>query len=381
MDTPSKNERVFLGGIESPAGLRGLSRRQLLNALASVGIVVTSMPFVRRSHAANDPPVVFTWEGYNDPALHEAYTKKYGGSPNFTLFGGLDEAFAKHRSGFVADITTPGAESIERWRDAGIIVPTDTSKLSNWPDVFDGLKNQKPALEDGEQWAVPFAWGGSAIVYRTDLAPEYVDNPTWDILWDPKHKGRLAVRDDSTDSVVMAAIVAGIADPFNMSDDDIAVVRARLTEQRELLRYYWSDASTMEQSMASGEIVAAYGWTSSYAILKEQGVPVDFMVPKEGMIVWIDFLSLCKGGTAPEAAKYDVIDAMISPESGAFLLGEWAVASPNRKAYDLVDSSIVRELGLADADAVTDAGVLLLPFSIDSQQKIVDMFNAVRSGF
>ncbi len=374
MDTSSRNTG-------HPAPLWKPGRREFLGALASAGVVTTTVPLVRRSHAADDHPLVFTWDGYNEPALHAPYTQKHGRSPEFSLFGGLDEAFAKHLSGFVPDITTPGAESIERWRDAGIIVPVDTSRLGNWPDLFDGLKLQKPAHEDGLQWAVPFAWGGSAIVYRTDLAPEYADNPTWDILWDPKYEGRLAMRDDSTDSVVAAAIVAGVEDPFNMSDDDIARVRELLTEQRPLLRYYWSDPTSLEQSMAAGEVVASYGWTSTMSILRDQGVPVDFMVPREGMIVWIDFLSLCDGGTGPEGRKYDIIDAMISPESGAFLLGEWAVASPNRKAYELVDLEMVRDLGLDNADAITDAGVLLIPFSIESQPKVVNMFDEVKSGF
>ena len=133
--------------------------------------------------------------------------------------------------------------------------------------------------------------------------------------------------------------------------------------------------------MATGEVVASYGWTSNMAVLREQGIPVDFMVPAEGMIVWIDFLSLCAGGSGAEDKKYDIIDAMISPESGAFLLGEWAVASPNRKAYELVDMEMVRDLGLDNADAITDAGVLLIPFSVESQPKVVNMFDEVKSGF
>ncbi len=361
--------------------MKGFSRRNLLKYLASFGITVISIPVVRRANAAEDHPMLFTWAGYDLPELHQAYIDKYGRSPDTTNFGDLDEAFAKHQAGFVADITTPGSNTLKRWRDAGFLAPIDTSRLSNWPDIYEGLKSQAPAFEDGKQWAVPFSWGSSSVVYRTDLAPEYIDNPTWEILWDKKFEGRLSVRDDANGSTVMAAIVAGIADPFNMSDADIAAVRARLTEQRPLLRYYWTDATTLEQSMAAGEIVAAYSWASSYAALAGQGIPVDYMVPKEGMIVWIDYLSFGADGTASDEAKYDLVDAMLSPESGAFLLNEFNIASPNRKAYELVDPEMVEKLGLADADAVADAGVLLLPFSVESQQKIVNMFNEVRSGF
>src|SRR3546814_17291669 len=48
-----------------------------------------------------------------------------------------------------------------------------------------------------------------------------------------------------------------------------------------------NDATTLEQSLASGEVVAAVGWNSSYTALRRQGIPVKYMTPKEGLITWI----------------------------------------------------------------------------------------------
>ena len=53
-----------------------------------------------------------------------------------------------------------------------------------------------------------------------------------------------------------AALVAGVADPFNMSDEDISKVRDRLAQQRELLRFYYSDNTTLAQSIAAAAIAA-----------------------------------------------------------------------------------------------------------------------------
>jgi len=64
---------------------------------------------------------------------------------------------------------------------------------------------ESPARKPGRVW-VPIDWGQTSIVYRTDLAPEYVDNETWAILWDPKYKGKLAVFDSLVDGVVIAAV-------------------------------------------------------------------------------------------------------------------------------------------------------------------------------
>lgn len=357
----------------------GITRRSLLQLMSAAGIGIASSALVGRAGAAGQP-LVYTWEGYDAADLYKPYTAKHGGLPDFTLFGDLDEAFTKLQSGFTADVTTPGAESMGRWRDAGLFAPIDVSKLGNWPNLFDRLKTEEPALVDGTQWGVPFAWGASSVVFRTDLVGDYAENATWKILWDPKFKGKLAMKDGAPESVVTAAMVEGIADPFNMSDAEIAAVRGRLAEQQPLLRYYWGDNTTLEQSIASGEIVAAFGWSSTYTELRKQGVPVGFMVPKEGLVTWIDFLSLLASGGGSEELRYAVIDAMVSPESGAFLLSDYSIAAPNRDAYGLVDAEIVKSLGLDDPAAAANAGMLLRPFSPDSEQKIIAMFNEVKAG-
>ena len=121
---------------------RKMTRRELNKALAAVGLTMAAFPIVSRHAraATDDNPVVFIWEGYEDPGLHPAYLKKHGESPNFTFFGDEEEAFAKMRAGFKPDITQPCSYKIPTWTDAGILSPIDTSRLSNWPDVVESLK-------------------------------------------------------------------------------------------------------------------------------------------------------------------------------------------------------------------------------------------------
>jgi spermidine/putrescine transport system substrate-binding protein len=358
-----------------------VGRRQFNKLLASAGIATASVPLVGRPAlaASGEDLQVFTFDVYMAPELHSSFVEAYGALPRFSIFGDLQEAYLKLAAGFKPDVTMTGFESIQRWRDAGLIVPIDTEKLTEWDNVFDKLK-RSGALDDGIQWAVPFIWGSTSIVYRTDLAPEYVDNHTWEILWDPKYKGKLAMRDSADEASIPAALVLGIANPFNMNDEQIEQVKSRLTEQRDLLRFYYGDNTTLAQAIASGEVVAAYAWSDVYTELKAQGHPVGFMTPKEGIITWIDLAAIVKDSPAPDELKYAYLNAILAPESGAYAIEEFGYGHSNKKAFEVADVKVIEELGWTNPDIVIDAGILLEPFEPDTQQKLNLMFNQVKAG-
>ena len=369
------------GQIEESHMKHKIGRRQFSKLLASAGIATVSIPLVgRRAQAASGEDLqVFTFDVYMAPELHPGFAESYGTLPRFSIFGDLQEAFLKLAAGFKPDVTMTGFESIQRWRDAGLIVPIDTGKLTEWDNIFDKLK-RSGALDDGIQWAVPFIWGSTSIVYRTDLAPEYADNHTWEILWDPKYKGKLAMRDSADEASIPAALVSGIANPFDMNDEQVEQVKSRLVEQRDLLRFYYGDNTTLAQSIASGEVVAAYAWSDVYTELKAQGHPVGFMTPKEGIITWIDLAAIVKDSPAPDDLKYAYLNAILAPESGAYAIEEFGYGHSNQKAFDVADVSVLEELGWTNPDVVIDAGILLEPFEPDTQQKLNLMFDQVKAG-
>jgi spermidine/putrescine-binding protein len=56
---------------------------------------------------ASTAPVLFQWEDYVDPPFLSAYRKQYGETPRTSIFADEDEAFAKLRAGFKADVMGP----------------------------------------------------------------------------------------------------------------------------------------------------------------------------------------------------------------------------------------------------------------------------------
>ena len=68
--------------------------------------------------------------------------------------------------------------------------------------------------------------------------------------------------DGLQDNVPITGIYAGIEDPFDMNDEEVAKVRALMEKQMPLLRMMFSDMTSLPQALVSGELIAAMGWNS-----------------------------------------------------------------------------------------------------------------------
>lgn len=355
-----------------------LTRRELQAAMAATGLAVAVMPMAPQSARADDEAVYFTWSGYDIPELFPAYIEKYGQAPDTPLFADNEETFVKMKSGFQVDVAHPCSFHTERWRDAGIIQAIDTSRLSNWGDVFPDLKTLQGTQLDGSQWFVPFDWGQTSITYRTDLVD--LKEESWSLLWDERYSGRMAMLGAAEDAWWCAAIYAGV-DTNNLQEEDFVKVRALLEEQRPLLRFYSNDTTSIEQALATGELVAAMTWNSSPLELTKQGIPVRFMNPKEGALTWVCGLVLASG--APHYDKaHDLIDAMIGPRPGIFLIEEYGYGHSNMKSFEAVDEDVLVARGLSkDPLSIIEAGVFIPGASPEINTRIERDWSEVTAGF
>jgi spermidine/putrescine transport system substrate-binding protein len=332
------------------------SRRDFNRRLAAAGLALAVVPVGNRAARAADNLVYFTWSGYDQLGFMPGYAEKYGHPPDMPLFGDEQEALTKLRGGFQADVSHPCNNRVSIWRDAGIIDPIDPAKIAHWSDLFESLRSLKGTVTGGGQhWFVPIDWGLTALLYRTDLVEGPVDS--WELLWDPKYAGKLSIGDGMADTGLIVATLLKIADPNHMAPDDLARIKAKLLEQKPLLRFYWNDQTTMEQAMASGEIVASSSWNGSAATLSDQGVPVTFVSPKEGALAYCCGLVLVRGGARRDEA-YDLINAMTDPAAGKWLIETYGYGHSNSKAFDLVDEAMLKKRGLPrDPQAMLAAGV------------------------
>ncbi|WP_187431622.1 hypothetical protein ROLI_013740 [Roseobacter fucihabitans] len=360
-----------------------LSRRAFNRSLLAAGVGLFSAPLLPRKALAaeGDHPTFFTWGGFDIGELYQPYEAANGALPNFSIFGGTEEALTKMRGGFVVDAAHPCNVGLKRWVDSGLFQPVDTSRLANWGDVMPELvAMQGNDNGAGSPWMVPFDWGGTSITYRTDIF-ELEGEESWDMLWDERYAGRLGSLASGGDAWWCGAIKAGVDFKDIATDMAFEKIAAELRAQRPLIRVYTDDTTTLEQALASGEMAAAMTWNSSAVLLQSEEVPVKFAKPKEGQLTWVCGIMIHKD--APNLEKtYEMIDAMLSVETGKFMINDYGYGHSNLKAFDEFDEDTLKSLGLSkNPAAILDEGHFMIPQSQDWESRMNETFELVKAGF
>jgi putative spermidine/putrescine transport system substrate-binding protein/spermidine/putrescine transport system substrate-binding protein len=322
----------------------------------------------------------FTWAGYTDPAFQKAYNAKYGAGPKVVYFSGTDDAFIRLEAGFQADVAHPCLPDVKKWKDAGLLQPLDPSKIASWNEMFPTLRDSPAVMIDGKPWMLPWEWGFSSVIYRTDKV-KFAEQ-TLRVMIDPQYKGRTTFPDVFDEVFQLAALLAGIQSPLNMSEGDYPKIEGMLRTLRDNARFMWTDAAQIEQAMASGEVVVAWGWTNTAKNLKRQGLAVDFMLtPKEKLATWVCGLAYLKNSTAPRQEVYDFINAVESREAGIAVVDKFGFGHSNREAMKAVPKAELDALGFGgDVSAVLNRGKLVGPMSESQRKRLIDMWETVKAG-
>lgn len=324
-----------------------LSRREMLASAGAFGVGMAVLP--RGARASGGPLTCLEWGGYDVPDYYGSFVSKHGGAPNFSIFASEEDALAKVRAGYKADVMHPCNYSVARFVNAGLVTPIDPARLSNWNDVFPELQVADGVLKDGNIVMAPADWGNSSIAYRPDLIdPAFIENPTWAIFYDPAYKGRVSALDNEL-VITIGQMTAGQSyEEAVMTSGDALVAAAKEWGTRGLdtSRFLWTDASELQQALASGEIVAAYAWNDTVKNLRAQGIPVEYAKPKEGYFTWFCGLTMLNTGEADPALAYDFVDAWLSPETGKALIEGSGYGHANRKSFEISDPQQVADMGI-----------------------------------
>lgn len=331
--------------------------------------------------AAAEPLTYFTWAGYDDPAFRQPFTEKYGeNGVSFSFFSSPDEAFAKLKGGFEADVAHACLHDVSKWKDAGLIKPIDTAKLVNFKDLIPSLRDAEALKMDGQQWMIPWEWGASSVIYRADKAD--LKEQSYNVLIDPAYQGRTALADAFDEVYQVAAILAGVKDPLNLLEEEYELVEQKMRELRGNARFIWTEPSQLEQALAAGEVDVAWGWPNSFATLKKQNVPVNFMLePKEGLVTWECGFTIAATSKVPEQQVYDFIDALEAPQSGEALVNNFGYGHSNQKALERVSKERLQELGLAgDANETIQKGNLMGPMPEQQRQRLIEAWTQIKAG-
>ncbi|MBV6644622.1 MAG: ABC transporter substrate-binding protein [Cyclobacteriaceae bacterium] len=277
---------------------------------------------------------ILCWEGYADEQFTKSFEEEFGVKVKGTYFGSSDELVSKLQSGGGSsyDIVSPSSDVAGYLVKAGLVDPVDPSKISGWDNLSPLLKNMQDVVKDGQVYGMPFTWGPDYLVYNADVIQ---DEPTsWDIFFDPQYRGKVAIWDDISNIYLMGQVLGmDKEDPsvlYNMTEDQLALAKAKLIDLKPQLRKYWATAGELDNLFKNGEVVMAVGWPITPATLNRQGMNIKSTIPKEGATGWIDRLMIVKGSENAELAQL-WLDYISKPQNMAKVaeVTTYSIANPN----------------------------------------------------
>ena len=303
------------------------------------------------SGASTGPLVVLEWSGYELPEFYGPFVEAHPDvTVDYSFFAEDAEAFAKLQSGFEVDLAHPCNNWWQLYVETGLVQPIDTTRLSNWPAVRPQLASQ--GAFDGQQYFVPWDWGFESILVRTDKVQTLPQS--WADLWNPEYAGHLTLFDSGETAHIITGLALGL-DPWATTPEQDEQIKQRLIEIKPNLLNYWSDFTELNQLVASGDVwVAGNAWNDAYVTAISEGVPVEYIQPTEGRLSWLCGFGLSSQSENVDLA-YDYMDALLAPESMAYLSNEYGYGAASAEAVALTDEEFVKLFELDDPSVLDRA--------------------------
>jgi len=208
--------------------------------------------------------------------------------------GSSDELVAKLRGGSAAnyDVISPSSDVAASIVKAGLAASLDLSRLPSYLQLSAKLRDSSLVKANAQVYGVPFMWGPNPLLYDATAFLQAPDS--WNVLWDPKYRGKVSLWDELS-SIYMAAQILGYDKPdaaqlYNLSDAQLEEVKKKLLELKPNVRKYWSTGGELTNLFQNHEIVLAMGWPLNVVQLRKLNFPVGETIPRNKDLA-TDFLA------------------------------------------------------------------------------------------
>ena len=285
-------------------------KARVLLAVLLVAVVIGSLVATAGCHKQSKERVLIigTWGGevgaLFDQLLAQPFCEQYNCTIEYS-YGGAEEQFEKLKAQ-KADpeidlVTFSPSNAITAGREGLVLDLNDfTETIPSYADIYDWAKNDYGV----GIWAFPLS-----LVYRSDKITETIDS--WQALLDPKYKGRVGYpvsRYGGGWPIVNLALVGG------GDESDIDAAFNILPELRDnVLNFYTSDSENYD-NLTRGEFWVSLLAQPDYLRLASNGVPLQFVLPREGFYMGTDVISIVKDGPHSSELAAQFVNFILSPE-------------------------------------------------------------------
>lgn len=283
--------------------------------------------------------VFLNWGEYMDPALLAAFEQHSGIKVREVYFSSDD-----HRNSLLA-VADPGAYDVMLVTQSDVDSYVRRGWLAPLPDPRPAnLKfldmSRKEYFQVHSDHAVPFFWGTVGIAYRSDLLARPLDS--WVEFFDPGSDLEGAHGMIGTVRELGGLAMKSLGYSTNSGD------RNEIRQAAQVLRAHDSrvhsyDYAQLDQTapLVRGDVVAAIMYSGDALLLKEYEPAIEYVIPREGGHLWLDFLAVSASSRLKREA-WEFIDFLCDPRNSAQLTRVLSTATTNQAASRYLPESVLQ---------------------------------------
>lgn len=273
-----------------------LRRRDLAALLPWAAAVFVPMP----ARAATVLRVL-SWPGYADPDIVATFEKRHGVKVEITIVASDDVMRAKLAStaapGF--DLVAANTAEIARLVARRLLAPLPLNNIPNTQRQlprFRNLQSIAGIAQGTDVYGMPYTYSEMGLIYdRQQFAtpPQSIG-----VLWDPRWRGRVLAFDGSSHGFSLAAMYRGLP-PFRIAASQFGPLARDLVALRRNVRSFYSLPEESLELFRKHRIAvmhANYG-QQQLKQLRDAGLDVGYVVPREGALAWLDCWAITRRST------------------------------------------------------------------------------------
>jgi spermidine/putrescine transport system substrate-binding protein len=272
---------------------------------------------------------LFVWSEYVPQGVIDLFTAETGIKVAMEEYSSNEEMLAKLLAGGGAyDIIQPSEYTIEALIKDNLLHELDQDKIPNLKNIAPEFRNMP--FDPGNKFSVPWMAGFVGIVYNAETVTTPVVGYR-DVFTD-EHAGRIVILDDAREIVTWGLATAGI--PVNdVSDQNLETIKPMLRDWLSKVKVYDSDSP--RTPMLSGDTDIGIVWSGEGALLFDENPKFQWVMPAEGVHMFVDNLAIPKTARNKEMAE-EFMNFILRPDISKLISDEYPYYNPNAEARQLL---------------------------------------------
>jgi spermidine/putrescine transport system substrate-binding protein len=314
-----------------------------------------------------DELVFADWEGDMPQSVLDAFTNKYGVKVTFVAYESQEEAINNIKAGQRYDVLVMESRQIPLMVEQGLLSELNFQNIPNFKNISPNFRDL--VYDPGNRHCIPYTWGTTGLVVRSDLVAEPVTK--WTDLWDPRYAGKVGIWVGQPREAIALTLKSLGYSANSQNPKELKAAEERLMELKPNVIFMEDiDPANGVKALTSGQVILAEGYAGDVIRGRDVNQNIHYILPEEGALLWGDTFVI--PANSPEKYTAELfVDFVLRPEISAAIVNESHWATPNDMAEEFLDPRIFDDQSIFPPFDQLKNAEIILPISAETQ-KIYD---------